>query len=503
MKCDLSRPECERCLRVGKPCPGYRDETSLLFRNEDATTLMGPSVGRDRRRLKTKEVFEIDSPGSTAPQNLPEPTRSLARFDFTAMDSIVMQQGWHSHQLRLHPEQWGSLAVQLVLSMRSAQRPHDSRYFGKAEFLPAMLLRQNDEAALTLCCRALGLAFLTNKSGTDTANTIRDRAYGQALAAANGLVSDPVLCRTDEASVSVWLLSLYETVTGPQSPIDVTIPAVTWSIHTQGLLQLLRLRGPEQLQTHTGRSVFWILVGPTQALSLIAGIECPSFIRTWLDDLDDRDLIVDADLVRLSEFAYNTALTSATICRSLRGSSSGLPGPEIDSVWFQVQAIDVLFREAMDGLPLDEVVSLDKVNQCNMYRAYYMRTLQFMLDLAQCGFSQRDSAVDRSQISAMVAHGTSTISSLTAQTVRTIPYILGPQPLSATSAISAQQAVLDRSVCWGDVLQLLWPLRIIMARKQLVGVDDIQTVNNALFKMSADYCIRQAVAPCLLTISAP
>lgn len=218
VQCDLGRPECERCLRVGKRCPGYRDETSLLFRNEDATTLMGPSASRDRRRLNIEEAFETDNPGSTAPQNLPQPTRSLAHFDFTAMDSIVMQQGWHSHQLRLHPEQWGSLAVQLVLSMLSAQRPHGSRYFGKAEFLPAMLLRQNDEAALTLCCRALGLAFLTNKSGTDTANTIRDRAYGQALAAANGLVGDTVLCRTDEASVSVWLLSLYEVNNVPRAP---------------------------------------------------------------------------------------------------------------------------------------------------------------------------------------------------------------------------------------------------------------------------------------------
>jgi len=54
---------------------------------------------------------------------------------------------------------------------------------------------------------------------------------------------------------------------------------------------------------------------------------------------------------------------------------------------------------------------------------------------------------------------------------------------------------MDRPVCWADLLRLLWPLRVILARKQLVNVDDIQTVEDALHKIGTDYCIRQAMDP--------
>jgi len=357
-------------------------------------------------------------------------------------DSVVMQQGWHSPPPRMEPEQWSTHAVPLVLSMLSALKLDGSRYFGQAEFLPRMLFRQSEEAPLTLCCKALGLSFLANKPRMDKANTIRDRAYGQALAAANGLVSDPNLCRGDETPVSVWLLSLYEVsnapcctdsenllkspqiVTGAHSPTTVTIPAITWSIHTQGLLELMRLRGPEQLQTYTGRNIFWLLAPSVQIRSLIAGIECPSFIKTWLDDLLGRNQTINADLVRLNSFAHTTALLSAIMCRTLRGSSPELLGWEIDSIWNRVQATGALFHEAMDDNLLGETISLDKIHYCNTYRVYYMRTLQFMLDLAHTAFLQPEAAVDHNQISAITTHGTINIRSLAAETVRTIPYFL-------------------------------------------------------------------------------
>ncbi|KAL3291943.1 peroxisomal adenine nucleotide transporter 1 [Colletotrichum asianum] len=34
IKCDKVKPECSQCIRVGKKCPGYRDQLSLMFRDE-------------------------------------------------------------------------------------------------------------------------------------------------------------------------------------------------------------------------------------------------------------------------------------------------------------------------------------------------------------------------------------------------------------------------------------------------------------------------------------
>ncbi|TKW59664.1 hypothetical protein CTA1_7448 [Colletotrichum tanaceti] len=39
IKCDKVKPECSQCIRVGKKCPGYRDQLSLMFRDESTKVI--------------------------------------------------------------------------------------------------------------------------------------------------------------------------------------------------------------------------------------------------------------------------------------------------------------------------------------------------------------------------------------------------------------------------------------------------------------------------------
>ncbi|KAK3997350.1 hypothetical protein QBC44DRAFT_93408 [Cladorrhinum sp. PSN332] len=39
IKCDKVRPQCAQCVRVGKQCPGYRDQLSLMFRDESSKVI--------------------------------------------------------------------------------------------------------------------------------------------------------------------------------------------------------------------------------------------------------------------------------------------------------------------------------------------------------------------------------------------------------------------------------------------------------------------------------
>ncbi|RSL50620.1 hypothetical protein CEP53_008721 [Fusarium sp. AF-6] len=39
IKCDKVKPECSQCIRVGKRCPGYRDQLSLMFRDESSKVM--------------------------------------------------------------------------------------------------------------------------------------------------------------------------------------------------------------------------------------------------------------------------------------------------------------------------------------------------------------------------------------------------------------------------------------------------------------------------------
>ncbi|KLU87404.1 hypothetical protein MAPG_06404 [Magnaporthiopsis poae ATCC 64411] len=39
IKCDKIKPECSQCVRVHKKCPGYRDQLSLMFRDESSKVM--------------------------------------------------------------------------------------------------------------------------------------------------------------------------------------------------------------------------------------------------------------------------------------------------------------------------------------------------------------------------------------------------------------------------------------------------------------------------------
>jgi hypothetical protein len=57
-KCDLVNPACSQCLRVGKLCPGYRDQLELMFRDENDKVL--------RKTKMPKGVKHPPGPSKTA-----------------------------------------------------------------------------------------------------------------------------------------------------------------------------------------------------------------------------------------------------------------------------------------------------------------------------------------------------------------------------------------------------------------------------------------------------
>ncbi|EXA39056.1 hypothetical protein FOQG_03621 [Fusarium oxysporum f. sp. raphani 54005] len=58
IKCDKIKPECSQCIRVGKKCPGYRDQLSLMFRDESSKVIQKAhaqwGVGESSEGLSTQ-----------------------------------------------------------------------------------------------------------------------------------------------------------------------------------------------------------------------------------------------------------------------------------------------------------------------------------------------------------------------------------------------------------------------------------------------------------------
>jgi hypothetical protein len=85
LKCDQIDPACSQCLRAGKECPGYRDQLSLLFRDESEKVVRKAKVPRgtpEHRKSSTGQTQLKNGPdrsASTSPPSSATPPSGSSR----------------------------------------------------------------------------------------------------------------------------------------------------------------------------------------------------------------------------------------------------------------------------------------------------------------------------------------------------------------------------------------------------------------------------------------
>ena len=426
-----------------------------------------------------------------------------------AMDALIFSTGWRSPPSRTLTDHWTQYAVPLLLSMFSVELG-GRRFFGTLAFLPDMLARTSESSALLLCAHAVSFAFLAHKAATWESAAVRDQAYGHALAATNALVGDSTLRLEDETSVCVWLLSLYEVIRLRRScsayankwkvifgsnPSTLGPGAVT--VHAHGLLNLLRLRGPDQLQTEAGRGIFWLLATSTQIMSLISGTRYPAFTQTWLDDFRSTNPDCDTYLFQLNIFAGRATSVAAQARQSQQPQGPMSDLPSVTELWTQVQALETELNLALQEQRVEEPINLQKLFLNNQYRAYYVRTLQIVQDSVRSNDIKGNDISYYNKISTILGQISTGIQSSTDAILENVFCILGPtsgMSLPATSDFSTGWT-LERPVCWADVFRLVWPLRTVILRSSILSELQLQNVQSALQYIGTKYCLRTAVAP--------
>lgn len=186
-----------------------------MFRNEDVSSLGNSSAPRDRRRTpkvhapERKESSIAITLFSMLPQVKISSDRSFRGIRFNVLDPILFGKNLPASSFAISLDKWNHYAFPLVLAMFSYEAEGE-RVFKRPQILADLLLSCQDNSPLAMCCEALGIAYLANKFDLDGANTARGQAQGRALAATNVLVGNPDLCKQDETSLCVWLLSLCE-----------------------------------------------------------------------------------------------------------------------------------------------------------------------------------------------------------------------------------------------------------------------------------------------------
>jgi hypothetical protein len=106
-------------------------------------------------------------------------------------------------------------------------------------------------ATLSACISALGLAGLSTMLNDHHVLREARRLYITAIRLINNVLSFPELAKKDSTILSVLVLSGFETVSGSDRQ-----SLTAWSNHVHGAGALIKLRGPGQLKTITGRQIF-------------------------------------------------------------------------------------------------------------------------------------------------------------------------------------------------------------------------------------------------------
>lgn len=122
---------------------------------------------------------------------------------------------------------------------------------GWLEFVLPLLKQEESVPHFKHAFNACALASLNNRVGTG--NDFDKQAlghYSKALAATGTALKDPNMVRRDATLGSILLLSMFESITAK------SLGMFAWSSHIEGAIELVKMRGPEQLKTKTGVDLF-------------------------------------------------------------------------------------------------------------------------------------------------------------------------------------------------------------------------------------------------------
>ncbi|KAH8894350.1 hypothetical protein GQ53DRAFT_821430 [Thozetella sp. PMI_491] len=268
LQCDLAKPGCVRCINYGATCPGYRQESDFLFRNQDAG-----SVERKQRKKAAKAALKAQAaevpledsgtPGAIAKQRRSPPTGAGS---FQLAPSLELS------YLQSKP------AVMLVFRLFSEG---GARSFGRLDFLPNLLEETRETSCLALTADLFVAAQRSRVPNAPPSKVPITDLYGRSLMSIRGALAHASKRLEDETVVAVWLLSLHEAISSASNTTKLSSPS-PWDVHSEGIIGILRARGNSQFASEQGRRIFWVCFSIIQLRCMVHNLEFPPEIQKWL-----------------------------------------------------------------------------------------------------------------------------------------------------------------------------------------------------------------------------
>ncbi|KAI9815979.1 MAG: hypothetical protein M1827_001971 [Pycnora praestabilis] len=261
IRCDQRREGCANCLKAHRECPGYRDQLSLLFRNETKAV----TKKSEAKAITRNEVASSSSPKSnaTAVEGNPETSfEVLRRLCVHSSTSLT-----YSHTLLPTWDERGTgfFFANYVVGINSPSK-------GQWSDVPAHS-NTGSEQALLSSMKAVGLAGFASSQHAPGVMREAQKRYLAAIQFTNSALRSPVDVKKDSTLLAVMILGIFETISGGnQQSLNA------WQNHLNGAAALLKLRGREQLSTSGGRRMVLQVVSSLVVSCLQHGVAIPTQI---------------------------------------------------------------------------------------------------------------------------------------------------------------------------------------------------------------------------------
>ncbi|RDK43167.1 C6 finger domain protein [Aspergillus phoenicis ATCC 13157] len=288
IRCDQTRPTCSQCAKGNRVCPGYRDQLSLMFRDESQQVIRKARTGTTARRAKSSRktspgsttntttttsssnssapasspsgsgiVTASPSPGpvlSSADSNPSSTTGDLEPFEFDGPEYLspqFVQQHAIQQPLVLQPSYQPTKNEAISYFLR--QNAWIGSFWSKIEANPDILRRASATShnALMTSLASVGIAMISRIRKSEPMKIAAEKEYGNALQLLTTAVADQQQAKNNATLAAVLMLAIFEVITSRGSRF-----ITNWTNHITGAAALLELRGVEQLQDPDGLQLF-------------------------------------------------------------------------------------------------------------------------------------------------------------------------------------------------------------------------------------------------------
>ena len=197
IQCDQVTPFCSQCRRARRQCPGYRDEQTLVFRDETkkVVTKAQPTKARKHSNV-TSPVPPVESltSASSSPGRTPAPPEpSIAEI----LDV--------PRQLSLSLEEKANCYFFHNFVSKDIAYPT-----GNLSYLPIIYGQEFSESVLSEIVTAIGMAGIANLQNSPDAMIAARQKQVAVLRDVNVAIQDPENAKTDRTLMAVLLLGLFE-----------------------------------------------------------------------------------------------------------------------------------------------------------------------------------------------------------------------------------------------------------------------------------------------------